>query len=228
MARIFGIAACAGSAAVVVAAVTVGRQTPGLLPVIGFFGLLWAALGAWMLFAAARMSRFRAIVTPAALRLTASQGRSIWFQGASAEAIIPWPEVQGFSRADTPNPAAQGGAQSSYILYTKEGDFSLNSLQWENLDGLIQQIAKRTGHGAGEVASERAAAQTELRSSERRMRSIQRVFGWIVLITSGLLLLPVLGTLFSTGMTADTGKAAIFLLFAMGVAASVIRFYRRR
>lgn len=228
LARIFGAVAALAAIAMIAIAAARGRQTAGLTPLLGFFGLIWGAFGAWMLYAASRMSRFRAIVTPAALRLIASKGRSVWFQGALAEATIPWLEVQGFSRVDTANPAAPGGAQATYLLYTKDGDFSLNNLQWENLDLLMREIARRSGHGADQIAPERAAAQSELRSSERRLRSVQRVLGWVVLVTSGILLLPVIAGALAHGFSSDLGKAAMFLVLAMGVAASVIRFYRPR
>jgi hypothetical protein len=228
VARIFGAIACMGAVLVLAIAATVGRQTPGMIAFLGVFGLVWAAFGAWMLFAASRMARFRAVLTPSALRVTASRGRSIWFQGDVAEVTVSWPDVQGFDRVDTLNPSAQSGTQSTYILLTKAGDFSLNNVQWENLDGLIREVVRRTGHGAGQVASERAAAQAEIQAKERRMSSAQRVFGWIVLVTSGLMLLAVMVGTLATGFSSDLLKAALFLVFAMSVGASVIRFYRRR
>lgn len=231
MARIFGAIACCGSLLVLVAGITLGHtagQGRAMFGVLGLFCPIWIAFGVWMLFTASRMSRFRAIVTPGALRLVAAQGRSIWFQGSVAEVTAAWTEVQGFSRVDTPNPAARGGAQSTYILFTKGGDFSLNSIQWENLDGLMLEIARRSGHSAGEVAPERAATEAQLQVSERRMSSVQRVLGWIILVASGAILLPVIAGLLSRGPSADLGRAVFFLIFAMAVAASMIRFYRRR
>jgi hypothetical protein len=231
MARIFGAIACAGSLLVLVAAGITLRttgQAQAIFGVLGLFCAIWIAFGVWMLITASRMSRFRAIVTPGALRLVAAKGRSVWFQGSVAEITTPWTDVQGFSRVDTPNPAARGGAQSTYILFTKGGDFSLNSIQWENLDGLIAEIARRSGHSAGEVAPERAAAEAQLQVSERRMSSVQRVFGWIILVASGAMLLPVIVGMLARGPSVDLARAALFLIFAMGVAASMIRFYRRR
>jgi hypothetical protein len=145
-----------------------------------------------------------------------------------AEATIPWPDVQGFSTVDILNPAAQSGTQITYILYTKSGDFNLNDLQWDNLKGLVKEISRHTGRPIGEVAPERAAAQIEVKAGERRMFSFQRTFGWIIVgICAALLLLVMLGGLL-TRFSVDAAKAAIFLVCAMVLGASLIRFYRRR
>jgi hypothetical protein len=84
MARIFGAIACAGSLLVLVAAGITLRttgQAQAIFGVLGLFCAIWIAFGVWMLITASRMSRFRAIVTPGALRLVAAKGRSVWFQG---------------------------------------------------------------------------------------------------------------------------------------------------
>jgi hypothetical protein len=224
--RISGLMACLASVSLLaVAGETVG-QAAGMAAACTVFALAVAVFGVWMLVTAARISSFRATLTPEALRLAATGGRGIWLQGAVTEHTIAWAEVQGFSRVDVMNPAEQGGAQATYILYTKRGDFNLNNVQWQNLEGLMREMARRSGHAAGEVAPERTAAQTELHRSEHRMRSVLRVFGSIILAMSGAMLLLVLPGL-STGFSSDLAKAGFVLVFAVSAAVSMIRFYRR-
>ena len=227
LARIIGVVACLSSALLLFAGIA-GDQGAGVLAVCAVFGSIGEAFGIWMLLTGSRISRFRATLTPSALRLAAATGRNIWLQGAVTQVSVEWSEVQGFSRVDIMNPAAQSGTQGTYILYTKQGDFNLNDVQWKNLDGLMQEISRRSGHAAGEVAAERTSAQTELHASERRMRSVQRVFGWSIVAITSLLLLPVIAGGFAIGFSSDLAKAAFFLVFAIGAAASMIRFYRRR
>jgi hypothetical protein len=226
-ARIFGVAACLSSGLLLFAGIG-WDQGAGMLAVCTVFGLIGEAFGIWMLLTGSRISRFRATVTPGGLRLAAATGRSIWLQGAVTQVTVEWSEVQGFSRVDIMNPAAQSGTQGTYILYTKQGDFNLNDVQWKNLDALMQEISRRSGHAPGDVAAERTSAQTELHSSERRMRSAERIFGWSILAITSLLLLPVIAGGLAIGFSSDLAKAAFFLVFAIAAAASMIRFYRRR
>ncbi len=228
VARIFGALACMGAIAVLVIAVTVGRQTPGVIPFLAIFGPVWVAFGAWMLFAASRMSRFRAVVTPSALRLVAGKGQSVWFQGAVAEAAVAWTDVQGFTRVDIPDPNPLGGVYANYVLYTKGGVFSLNSAQWENLEGLMQEVARRTGHTAGDVGPEHSAEQARQRASAQSMSTVRRVLAWMALTSSAILLLPLVLGLFAGHVSPDMAIAAPFLVISIAVAAYMIRFYRRR
>lgn len=203
-------------------------QGAGTAAFLGIAAVVAGAFGVWMLVNAWRISKLRATLTPEALHLVAHGGRRIWLQRALAEATIPWAEVQGFSHVGILNPAAKGGTQTTYILYTRQGDFTLNDIQWNNLAGLIDEISRRTARPSGEVAPERTVALDQVHAGERRMFWVLRVLGWILAGMCAILLLPLIVDAFSSGISGDIARAAIFLAIAITLAGSMIRYYRRR
>ncbi len=225
---IVGVVACLCAGLLLVSAGELAGQSVGSAIFFSIFGVAAAAFGVWMWLMGSRIFKLRATVTGDALKLMAHSGRGIWMQRSLAEATIPWAEVQGFSCVGILNPSAKDGTQSTYILYTKRGDFTLNDVQWNNLAGLMREISVHTGRPAGEVTQERTAAVEQVHAGERRMFSIQRILGRILLgISAAMLLLVALGVL-AEGFSSDLAKAAFFLIFAMSAGWSMIRFYRRR
>ena len=193
----------------------------------GIFGLCAATFGVWMWAQGVRIGKLRAVLLPDALHLVAHRGRHLVFQRGIAEVTIPWAEIQGFSEMRTLNIASRKRTQMTYILFTNRGDFTLNDIQWDNLADLVREVSMRIDRLPGVVAPERAAALAEVKSGERRIFSVQRIFGWVVVVTCVLLaVLLFLGGLMQ-GFSADLLKAAIFLLFALSVGVSMIRYYRK-
>jgi hypothetical protein len=220
VARIFGVGACLVGAMVVL----VGATFSAFVVVMGVCSV---AFGGWMLVNAVRIARLRAVLTPDGLDIVAHAGRRLWIQGGLASAVVPWNEVQGFTDMKVLNAAASGGAQTTWILYTNRGDFTLNDMQWENLPGLVHQVSARIGRAPGDVAPERAAALNQVKAGERRLSSWQRSFGWIVVGICALLLLLILIGLFTAGFSPGLVSGSAFLLVAMGLGIGMIRFYRK-
>jgi hypothetical protein len=199
---------------------------PGIGAVI-FFALLTIAAGAfggWMLLTGWRIRRLHATVTPQALTLAAQRGHKPWLPGPLAQITIPWSEVQGFETFDVRGQEAR----SNYVLYTSRGDFTLNAAHWHNLDGLLQEVASRTGKASGQVSAERGAAQIELQSARQRMSSAQRIFGWVILcISTPLLLLVIIGML-ADGLNGGLFNAAFALGLAISLGAVMAGIGRRK
>jgi hypothetical protein len=182
------IARCAGAGSCVFAVALIGL---GLLteresrPTLVFFGLIALAalvFGTFFLWQARIMTRLRAEVSPHGLRITAHAGRHLWLQRGIASAEIPWAEVQGFSAMRTLNTAMKENVQATWFLYTARGDFTLNDVQWADLDGLVREIESYTGREPDDVAPARASTQAEMKSGQRRLFSVQRFFGWTIVI----------------------------------------------
>jgi hypothetical protein len=193
----------------------------------GILGLCAAVFGIWMLVNGSRATRLRAVVTPEGLHLVAHQGRHLMFQRGLVEATIPWAEIQGFSDMRTLNMATPSHVQTTYVLYTSRGDFTLNDVQWDHLSNLMQEVSARTGRMPGQVAPERAAAQADVKAGERRVYSFQRIFGWIiVVICTPLMLLVVIAGL-AQGFSADLGRATSYLLLALTLGGSMTRYYKK-
>jgi hypothetical protein len=113
-------------------------------------------------------------------------------------------------------------------LPTSRGDFTLNAAHWRNLDGLLQEIAHRTGKSAGQSLAERGAATTELQSAKQSMSSAQRIFGWVVLcISTPMMLLVIIGML-SGGVNGGLLNAAFALGLAMSLGAAMAGIGRRK
>jgi len=227
VARIFGTGACLFGVGMTVVAGMVADQGALMVEFLGCLGLCGAGFGCWMLVNGARMIKLRAVLTPDALHIVAHSGRHLWIQRGLGEATIPWAEIQGFTDMKVMNPASVYGAQTTYVLYTKRGDFTLNDMQWDNLAMMVREVSARSGRFPGEVAPERAAARAEIQAGTRRLFSFQRIFGWMLVIPcAALLLLVILGGL-AGGFTGDLARASIYLAIGLGLGAGMIRFYRK-
>jgi hypothetical protein len=227
MARISGIGACLFGAALMVVAGLVADQGAFFVAFLAIFALCAAAFGWWIWVNGLRMARLRAVLMPDALHIVAHGGRHLWFQRGLAKAVVPWAEVQGFTGMRVLNPASPNRTQTTYILYTQRGDFTLNDVQWNHLDGLVREVSARIGRAPGEVAPERSAVRAEIQAGQRRLYSFQRILGWTMVIACGpLLALTVLGG-FIQGFSADLARASVFLLLGLGLGVSMTRFYRQ-
>jgi hypothetical protein len=169
----------------------------------------------------------RAVLTPQALHLVAHRGRHLVLQRGLAEVTTPWTDIQGITGMQSPNFALPGRIQTTYILYTKSGDFTLDNVQWDDLAGLIAEITRRSGLVPGEVAPERAESRAEVETGKRRVGSFQRILGWIIVILCAPLLLLVIVGGIAQGFSADVVKAAGFLAVALSLGASLVRFYSK-
>jgi hypothetical protein len=227
MARSFGIGACLFGAGFL--ALGILTADDGLFNLV-FFGLMGfgaAAFGTFLLVNGSRAAQLHATLTPEALHLVAHRGRQMIFQRGLAEATIPWAEVQGFTSMTTLNIGTTTGTQNTYVLYTSQGDFTFNDIQWDNLEGLLWEVCARTGRTPDEVAPERAPAVAEVQAGKRRVFAFQRIFGWAILILCvPLMLLVILGGIIR-GFSADLVSAASFLLLANVLGSAMIRYYRK-
>jgi hypothetical protein len=208
--RISGLEACLSSAPVLFAGFA-WNQGVGVTAACALFGLIGEAFGIWMLLAASRISRFRATLTP--------DRRKRSYGGAARGAR--------FQPHRYLEPGRAGRRPGHLHSLHQTGDFNLNDVRWKNLHGLTPEISRRTGLREGHVTPERTTAQTELPASERRMRRVLRVFGWILLAMCAILFLPVIAGALAAGFSSDLSRAAFFLVFAAAAAVAIIRFYRR-
>jgi hypothetical protein len=226
--RIAGVGACFMGAGFLAIAIlqTQDNGGVGLLLFFSLFALGACGFGVFLLFNSVWASRLRAVVQPDALHLIAHQGRHAVLTRGLREAAIPWPDIQGFSSFRTPNPSARGNVQKTYILYTSQGDFTLNDVQWENLDALMSEISKRTGRPAEEVAPQRAQSRAEIRTTERRIFSMQRLIGWIAVAICAPMLILVLIAM-TQGFSAGLGVSAVYLFIGASLGMSLIRFHRK-
>jgi hypothetical protein len=228
IARISGIGAFLLGAVVLAAAVMVASEGAFFVVFLGVFGLCALAFGWWIWVNGSRMAKLRAVVTPDALHIVAHSGRHLWFQRGLAEAAIPWGEVQGLTDVRVLNPAAPNRTQNTYILYTQRGDFTLNDVQWNDLEGLMREVSARSGRAPGEIAPERSAVRAEVKAGQRRLYSFQRILGWILVVgCAPLLLLLVLGGCID-GFSGDLARVAVFLAVGLALGVSMIRFYRKQ
>ncbi len=225
--RIVGAGACLFGAGMSALAILFADQGAFDLVFFGCAGLCAGLFGIWMLVNGSRTARLRAVVTPDAFHIIAHRGRRLVLQSGLAEATLPWVDVQGFTSMQTLNIALPDRIQTTYILYTKAGDFTLNNVQWDNLSGLVDEISRRTGRTPGEVAPERAEAHAEVEAGKRRVGSFQRISGWAIVIACAPLLLLVIVGGFAQGFSADVIKAAGFLALALSLGALLVRFYRK-
>lgn len=222
-----GGGACLFGVAMLALAILNAHQDAFLLYFFGLMGVSASAFGLWMVVHGFWMTKLRAIVTPGALHLVAHRGRHLILESGLAEAAIPWAEIQGFSSMRILNISAETRTQTTYILYTNRGDFTLNDIQWDNLAGLVREVSARTGRNPGEVAPERSVARKEVETGKRRVFGLQRTFGWITLgLSLPLLLLVILGG-FIDGFSANLVSGGFMLTVAIGLGSTMIRFYRR-
>jgi hypothetical protein len=177
VAGVMGLAFFVGGVFVAGYAVESG-DTPTMI-IAGSLGLLGGSFGAWMLLNGWRISRLRAEVTADTLRIVAQRGRGLWLPHPLADVTVTWAEVQGFNSTSIPNRSAPGGRQGIYVLYTSRGDFNLNDVQWNNLNGLLKEITRFTGREAGVAAAERSAAQAEFQAGKRGIDRVMRVSSWV-------------------------------------------------
>ena len=226
IAKALGVGALLFGAAFLALGILIAGQGAAIVVFFVLIGMFAASYGVWMYVHGLRMARLRAAVTESGLHLVAHVGRHLVFQRGLAEAAISWGEIQGISDMRTLNMNAPGGTQTTYILYTSRGDFTLNDTQWDNLAALVREISVRTGRKPGTVSPERSAAVAQVQTGKRRVRGFQRAFGWtIVILCAPLLLLVILGA-FLQGFSGDLMTAASFLLFAIALGAAMIRYYR--
>jgi len=227
VARIVGSGACLFGAAMLALGILTAHQSAFFLVFFGLIGAGSGAYGIWMLLQGLYISRLRASLTPETLELTAHAGRHLWFQHGLATARLPWAEVQGFTTMATPNLNARSGLQNTYILCTKQGDFTLSDIQWENLAALMREISARTGRAPGEVAEQRAATKAQIESGKRRVYSFQRMLGWTVVIACVPLALLALIAGIVAGFSVGLVRALSMLTIAASLGASLVRYYRK-
>jgi hypothetical protein len=225
IARTFGVGSCLGATGMLALAYL--TRADGVL-VAGFFsifGICAFAFGGFLLMHAGRMSRLYAKITPSALHLTAHRGRRVWLQQDVGDAVIPWGEIQGFSKTQY---LSSGYGTQTTILYTARGDFTFNDTQWRNLDGILSHISAKTGRAAGEIASERAGARSEVQTQVRRMYSLQRTLGIVVVVIAAPLSVLVFVEGVAHGFSADLFRGLVFLVFAAALGIAMVRFYKQK
>ena len=227
IARIFGSGACLFGIAGLALGILTAHQSWFLLCFFGLMGVCVGAFGAWLAAHGQRLARLRAEVRSDGLLLTAHSGRHVWFQRGLATARIPWADIQGFTSMRTMNMSAKSGSQATYILYTRQGDFTLVDLQWENLDGLLGEITARTGRAPETVAEERAAAKAEIQAGERKVYVLMRGFGWAAVIVCVPMAVVVLIEGVAQGFSRDVGRGLCLLVIACSIGSSMIRYYRK-
>jgi hypothetical protein len=226
IAQFCGAGAILLGAALLALAILTASESAFNLYFFGFMGLCAAAFGVWMLVSGFQMAKLRATVTAEALHIVAHAGRHLALQRGLAEATIPWAEIQGITDMHTLNMSAATGTQTTYILYTSRGDFTLNDIQWDDLPGLIGEISARTGRAPGQVAAERAVASADVKAGKRRLFAVLRIFGWTVIVLSAAMLLLVIAGGFIQGFSRDLLSAGFMLMFAISLGYAMVRYYR--
>ncbi len=227
VAWICGAGACLFGVAMLALGILTARQDAFDLYFFSFIGACASAFGLWIVINGFWMTKLRAIVTPESLHLVAHRGRHLALQRGLAEATVPWAEIQGFSDMRTLNMNTKTRTQTTYILYTSQGDFTLNDIQWENLAGLVHAVSAHTGRKPGEVSPERSSTRAQVEASKRRLFALERIFGWILVgLCTPVLLLVILGG-FIQGFSADLVRGGFMLMLAISLGSAMIRFYHK-
>jgi hypothetical protein len=222
MARITGGGAC-GIALVMLLLAFLSRHDFLFCGVAVILGLWAAVFGGWLLAHAARLARLRVVLGPSSVRIVAP----LWFARRLTATEIPWSCVDRFDDVQIPNSSWPRGAQTFCILYTRQGQFTLDGGQWQNLSALRREIALRTGCVPGDSSSARSAAQSSVQLTQRRAHHLQRMLGKLVAAVSApLFLMAVVGGVVN-GYSADLCRGMIFLFFAFSLGVAMARFYRR-
>jgi hypothetical protein len=225
--RNLGIGLCFAAAVSLVVPFNMATPLVSLEALFCAFGLFAGVTGVRSWVSGSRGARLRAVLTPDALRIVAHAGRHPWYYQPLAEASIPWTEIQGVMERRVSNLPGPGGIQTTYILYSKRGDFTLRDIQWVNLEIMIREITARSGRVLGEIAPERSAVLTEVNSKERRAATRQRVFGWFLLIVCVPWAVVVVITGLSQGFSSGLIRAAAYLFVGLAAGISMVRFSRR-
>ena len=221
MVRIWGGLTCAAGAAMLgqAALYPQDRWVDGVLLI---FGVCAAAFGATLLAYAARLAKLRAVFWPGALEVVAR----LWFQNGVTAARIPWADVEGFADITSIHPFRRRGVETFCVLYTRQGDFTFDDHDWQNLAGFRREIAARVERVPCGRTSERWAAQSGFPSARARMRSLERRAGWSVAVISGPLFVAAVIAGVLRGFSIDLFRGLLFLLFAFSLGISMVRFYR--
>lgn len=171
----------------------------------------------WFTIITLQIWRLRAVVSANDLELTAHAGARVWIAGGLKSARIPWGDVQGIQIVELPM------QEPNYILFTKQGDFTINGTQFENVSQLAGEIASRSGRELGAPAEGREAAIEQVTKSTSGARMFLRVCGWVALAMGALISLAVLGIAAGGGDKIEAAKVGVIAVMMFGIAARLIR-----
>lgn len=180
-------------------------------------GLFLSIFAIWFTMIAWQIMRLRAVVSEEGLEITAHGGARVWMAAGLRAAKLRWEDVQGIRVLELPM------QEPNYLLFTRQGDFTINGTQFEDAPRLAAEIARRSGRELGAPAPGREATEQEIAKSTQGAQVFLRVCGWVSLAFGVLLLVAAIGTSASTGDRWAAVRVGGIAAMLLGIAARLIR-----